>query len=163
MAMRTVSLLLGLSLVAAPSCGRKGPLVLPQGQAPMGVERLTAVSKDGTVVLTWANPVKAVSGKPLGPLGGIEIWVFERDAPAAGASLATAAIEASARLVRRIGAKDAPASSFVFEPVPAGATRLAFTVRVLDRKGRASEFSPPAVVEIVRPPAGGSSSSRRGT
>jgi hypothetical protein len=114
------------------------------------------------VVLTWANPVKAVSGKPLGPLGVIEIWVFERDSPAAGASLTTAAVEASARLVRRIDAKDAGASSFVFDTVPAGATRLAFTVRVLDRKGRASDFSPAVVVEIVRAPAGASSSSRRG-
>ena len=163
MAMRTVSLLVGLALVATPSCGRKGPLVLPQRQAPMGVERLTAVPKDGTVVLTWANPVKAVSGKPLGPLGEIEIWVFEKDAPAAGASLAPAAVEASARLVRRIAAKGAAASSFVFEPVPAGATRLAFTIRVLDRKGRASDFSPPAVVEIVRAPEAASFFSGRGT
>jgi predicted small lipoprotein YifL len=163
MSMRIVSLLIGLSLVAGASCGRKGPLALPQGQAPMAVERLSAVAKDGTVVLTWENPVKTVSGKPLGPLGEIEIWVFERNAPAAGASVRPDAVEASARLVRRIAVKDAAVSSFVFEPSPAGPNSLAFTVRVLDRKGRASDFSPPAVAEIVRAPAGTLASSRRGT
>jgi predicted small lipoprotein YifL len=163
MSMRIVSLLIGLSLVAGASCGRKGPLALPQGQAPMAVERLSAVPKDGTVVLTWENPFKTVSGKPLGPLGEIEIWMFDRNAPAAGAPVRPEAVEASARLVRRIAVKDAAVSSFVFEPVPAGATRLAFTVRVLDRKGRASDFSLPAVAEIVRVPAGAPAFSRRGT
>jgi predicted small lipoprotein YifL len=163
MAKRFALLLIGLSVAAGTSCGRKGPLVLPQGRAPMPVERLSAVAKDGAVVLTWENPVKAVSGKPLGPLGGIEIWVFERDAPAAGVPVSPAAVEASARLVRRIPGEDAAAASFVFEPVPAGAKSLAFTVRALDRNGRASDFSLPAVVEIVRAPRAASSCSRRGT
>jgi predicted small lipoprotein YifL len=163
MAKRLAALLVWLSLAAGADCGRKGALVLPQGRAPMPAERLSAIAKEGGVVLTWVNPVKAVSGKPLGPLGGIEIWVFERDAPAAGAPLSAAAVEGSARLARRITGEEAAAASFVFEPVPAGAKSLAFTVRVLDRKGRASDFSAPAVVEIVRVPAGASSSSRRGT
>jgi predicted small lipoprotein YifL len=162
MAKRLAALLIGLSVAAGTACGRKGALVLPQGRAPMPAERLSAVAKEAAVLLTWVNPVKAVSGKPLDALGGIEIWVFERDAPAAGVPLSPDAVEASARLVRRITGEEAAAASFVFEPVPAGAKSLAFTVRVLDRKGRASDFAPPAVVELVRAPAGAPASSRRG-
>jgi predicted small lipoprotein YifL len=162
MAKRLAALLAGLALAAGTACGRKGPLVLPQGGAPLPVERLSAVAKDGAVVLTWANPVKAVSGRPLGDPGGIEIWVFEREVPAAGVPPSPAAVEASARLVGRISGREAAAASFVFEPVPAGAKSLAFTVRVVDRKGRASDFSPPAVAEIVRAPERAPASSRRG-
>ena len=148
-----VTLLIGLWLAAAPACGRKGPLELPPGRAPMPVERLTAVWRDGAVLLEWTNPVKTVAGSSLGPLGDAEIWVFERDAPAAGAALAPAAVERSARLAGRVAVGGAAASSFVFEPRPDGPTSLAFTVRVLDRKGRASDYCPPAVASIAR--AGG--------
>jgi len=142
-----------MGLAAVAGCGRKGPLELPPGRAPMAVERLTAVPKDGAVVLAWTNPVKTVAGDPLGPLGAVEIWVFETDRPAAGTALTPEAVERKARLARRLEAPAAAAASFSFEPVPAGAKSLAFTVRVIDRKGRASEFSPLAVVDILRPPA----------
>jgi predicted small lipoprotein YifL len=147
------TLILGLSFVAGPACGRKGPLELPRGRAPMAVERLSAVPKDGRVVLEWTNPAKTVSGRPLEPPGEVEIWVFERDMPAARTSLTTAMVEKLARLVRRVATEGSAASSFVFDPGPSGPKSLAFTVRVLDRKGRASDYSPVAVVEIVRPPA----------
>ncbi len=144
------TLLIGLCLVAAPACGRKGPLELPPGRTPMPIERLTAVRRDGTVVLSWTNPIKTVSGRPLGPLGDAEIWVFERDAPAGGASLTTDAVERSARLAGRVAIAGAAASSYVYEPGPGGPASLAFTVRVLDRKARASDFCPPAVVPDAR-------------
>jgi hypothetical protein len=69
----------------------------------------------------------------------------------------------SARLVRRISqqefvpsnAREAPVLAIVqyrsgtFPPA-----KLAFTVRVFDRKGRASEFSAPVAVDIARRDAG---------
>ncbi len=146
--------IMGLSIAAVTGCGRKGPLELPPGRAPMAVERLTAVPKDGAVVLAWTNPVKTVAGDPLGPLGAVEIWVFENGRPAAGTALTPEAVEKKARLARRLEAPAAAAATFSFEPVPAGAKSLAFTVRVIDRKGRASEFSPLTVVDILRPAAG---------
>lgn len=154
---RLAALFLGLCLAAGTACGRKSPLALPRGQAPMPVERLSAVPKDGTVSLAWTNPVKTVSGKPVGPLAAVEIWVFERDAPAAGSAPRPDAIEASARLVRRI---EAPATSFVYEADPAGPKTLTFTVRVFDRAGRASDYSPVSVAEISRATAGAPTGSR---
>jgi len=139
MVKRLAALTLGLSLAAATACGRKGPLELPPGRAPLPVERLTAVPKDGTVLLSWANPVKTVAGKPLGPLGAVEIWVSENGK--------------TARLVRRIEVQGAAVSSFTFEPGPGAAKGLAFTVRVYDKKGRASDFAPAVPVETVRRPA----------
>jgi hypothetical protein len=152
MAKQLAKLLLGLLVVAGPACGRKGPLEVPQGRVPMAIERILAVARDGRVVLEWTNPAKTVSGRPLGPLAEVEIWVFERDIPAAGTSLSTSMVEKSARLAHRLVADPSAAGSFVFDPGPSGPERLAFTARVLDRKGRASDFSPLAVVAIVRPP-----------
>jgi predicted small lipoprotein YifL len=161
------TLLLGLSLAWAPACGRKGPLQLPQGREPMPVEGLTAVVGDGAVLLRWTNPVKAVSGKPAAALETIEVWVFERDLPAGDRPLTADRVEKTARLVRRIprtefatpAASAGPgtggmAYSFPLPPGSAGPPKLAFTVRVLDRKGRASDFAPPVEVDIPRRTAG---------
>ena len=93
-----VAFLFGLSLVVAPACGRKGPLVLPPGRAPMPVLGLSASAGDGQVVLSWTNPSKEISGRPLGPIGAVEVWVFDRGIPEGGASLTADRIEKTARL-----------------------------------------------------------------
>ena len=169
MAKPLATLLIGLWLAASPACGRKGPLELPPGRAPMAVEGLTAVQRGGAAVLEWTNPGKAVSGRPIGPLRSVEIWVFDRGLQAGGRALTSAEVEKTARLARRIPEVEfagftaragAPASKmafpFVFDPGPAGPKTLTFTVRVLDREMRASDFSPPADVAIracPNPPA----------
>lgn len=163
MAKTFATLLLGLGLALAPGCGRKGPLGLPPGRAPMAVEGLTAVAGDGAVLVRWTNPVKAVSGKPVEALETVEVWVFERELPAAGRALTTDEVEKKGRLVLRIpraelaamagAAGEAPgtmAFSYVPPPSSAAPAKLAFTVRVFDRKGRASEFTAPAAVEAAR-------------
>lgn len=141
MVRRLAALMLGLSLAAAAGCGRKGPLELAPGRAPLPVERLTAVPKDGSVVLSWTNPVKTVAGKPLEALGAVEIWVSEQGGT-------------KPRLVRRIGVEGTAVSSFTYEPGPGALPALSFTVRVLDRKGRASDFAPAVPAGTVRRPAG---------
>jgi predicted small lipoprotein YifL len=161
------TLLLGLGLVVAPACGRKGPLVLPPGRAPMPVQALTATAGDGTVVLRWANPAKEISGRPLGPLAAIEIWVFDKGLPAGGGPLTSDVVEKTARLVRKIPRQEfvviaaaagegAGVMTFIFpvSPQAASPAKLAFVVRVFDRKGRASDFSAPVAVEIIRKDAG---------
>lgn len=161
------ALLIGLGLVSAAACGRKGPLVLPPGRAPMPVEGLTATAADGTILLRWVNPTKAISGRPLGPLGAIEIWVFDKGLPAAGRPLTPDAIEKAARLVRKVPAKEfgllagtpdqaagAMRFSYVLPAAAAGPGKLAFAVRVFDGKGRASEFSAPVSIDIARKDAG---------
>jgi len=156
------TLTIGLSIALAPGCGRKGPLVLPPGGAPMPVEALTAIPARNAVLLQWTNPVKAVSGKPVGPLEAVEVWVFDRGLPAAGRPLTPRDIEKSARLVRRISRQEfssfesasgaAPgllAYTYDIVPGPSAPAKLAFTVRVFDRKGRASDFAMPAAVDLA--------------
>jgi predicted small lipoprotein YifL len=156
------TLLIGLLLAAAPACGRKGPLELPPGGAPMPVEALAAVPGDGTVLLQWTNPAKSVSGRPLGPLEAVEIWIFDRGLTPGGQSLTADAVEKTARLVRRIqrqelgtfertpgDASGGMAFTYALGPQAAPA-KLAFMVRVIDRRGRASEFSAPVAVDLVR-------------
>jgi predicted small lipoprotein YifL len=165
MAKPLVTLLAGLYLFAGPACGRKGPLELPPGRAPAAVEKLTAVQRGDAVVLEWTNPGKAVSGRSLGPLGEVEIWVFDGGPLPAGRALGPAEVEKTGRLVRRIPEKEftdlvvgrgEPASEmafrYIFDPGPSGPKSLAFTVRVLDREKRASEFSPPAAVSVRASP-----------
>ena len=67
----------------------------------MPVEALTAAAAT-TTSSCWTNPVKAVSGRPVGPLGAVEIWVFDRGLPAGGGPLTPGESRRSARLVRRI-------------------------------------------------------------
>ena len=154
---------IGLCVALAPGCGRKGPLVLPAGGAPMPVEGLTASPAPNAVLLQWTNPTKAVSGKPAGPLETVEVWVFDKGLPADGRPLTPGDVEKSARLVRRISrrefgslgsaAGEAPgllAFTYDIAPGPAAPAKLAFTVRVFDRKGRASDFAAPAAVDLSR-------------
>jgi len=173
MAKPLATLTIGLCIVLAPGCGRKGPLELPPGRAPMPVEALTAVPGDGTVRLQWTNPVKAISGKAVEPLEAVEVWVFDKELPAGGRPLTSGDVEKSARLVHRISRQEFAAyagmageasgvMTFAY-PValrPPAPSKLAFTVRVFDRKGRASEFAAPAAVNLARkdPPAAGGAS-----
>ncbi len=155
------TLTIGLCFALAPGCGRKGPLALPPGGAPMPVEGLTASPAHNAVLLQWVNPLKAVSGKPVGPLEAVEVWVFDKGLPAAGRPLSPGEVERSARLVRRIlrrefssfylvsGESPILAYSYAVVPGPSAPAKLAFTVRVFDRKGRASDFAMPAAVDLA--------------
>jgi predicted small lipoprotein YifL len=168
----TATLLIGLGLLVAPGCGRKGPLELPQGRDPMPVAGLTAEAGEGGVVLIrWTNPAKSVSGQPVDSVATVEVWVFEKDLPPPGRPPAEDAVEKRARLVRRIGRTEFPsfaapagaapgtlALSYALPAAAALPVKLAFAVRVFDRKGRASDFAAPAAVEIAhRLAAGGPS------
>ncbi|MGB8959297.1 MAG: lipoprotein [Candidatus Aminicenantales bacterium] len=153
------TLLIGLGLVTVAACGRKGPLVVPRGRTPMPVETLTAALAGGTIVLRWTNPTKEISGRPLGPLGAVEVWVFDKGLPAGSGPLTSEAIERTARLARKIPGKEIGASgvmtySYALPATAAAPEKLAFAVRVFDAKGRASDFSAPVAVAVARKDAG---------
>lgn len=154
-------LALGLALLTGAACGKKGPLQPPLSAGPKPVEGLTARQRAGTVILGWANPEKAVDGRPVGTLEAVEVWVFDQGLPAGARPGREADVERAARLARRIprsefasfqGPAEGPtrrmAFPFVFEPVPEGPKALAFTVRVFDGKRRASEFASPVAVSV---------------
>jgi hypothetical protein len=161
MARPFATLILGLPLLVFPACGRKGPLEIPGGREPMSVEGLAAAQRGQAVLLEWTNPVKAVSGRPLADLETIEIWVVDGGLPADSRPIVSTEVEKTGRLARRIpkeefgnfqgraGARDiGMAFSFAFDPGPAGPKRLAFAVRVIDSKKRASDFAAPVAVDI---------------
>jgi predicted small lipoprotein YifL len=161
MARPLATLLLAFPLLVFPACGRKGPLEIRPGHEPMIVGDLAATQRGQAVLLEWTNPVKTVSGHPLTGLEVVEIWVFDTGLPVGGPAFTSAAVEKGARLARRIpkeefgsfqgrpGARDTGmAFTFVFDPSPAGPKRLAFAVRVIDSKRRASDFTAPAGVDI---------------
>ncbi len=156
------TLFLGLAILAAPACGRKGPLVLPPGREPMPAKRVSAILEERAIVLAWTNPDKTVSGKLLGPLEAIEIWVFEKDVPASGAVLAPQEVTQRGRLLLTSSPDGGAATMSRSVPVPEGAKALAFTIRVRDRRGRVSGFSPLVVVDIARTPAGAAGPDREG-
>ncbi len=147
-------LVLALGLAAGPSCGRKGPLQLPPGRAPQTVAGLSAAVEKEAIVLTWTNPSKTVAGTPLGPLREVEVWIFERDAPSPGTALTAEAVEKAARPILRVFVDGRGETMTRRVPLAeVGEKRPAFTARVLDRKGRRSEFSPLVFVDVDRPPA----------
>lgn len=167
MAKPVVLLLAGLALVSVPGCGRKGPLVLPPGRVPRPVSGLTASAAAGGVVLRWTNPVQEISGRPLGPLGAVEIWILDKGLPPGSGPLAGEAIERTGRLLRKIAGRElaglaagpgqgAGAMTFTcaLPPSAPAPSKLAFAVRVRDRRGRASEFAGPVAVDIPGPRAG---------
>lgn len=163
-----VPLLVGLGLVFSFACGRKGALVLPPPRGPMPVEGLEAVPRDGSVLLSWTNPVKDVSGRPLGVIRTVEIWVFDGGLPEGVRGFSDETIERTARLARTIAGPELAAMaaaggappgvlSFAY-PLgerPAGAARIAFAVRVRDGRRRASAFAGPVSVELGRRDSGG--------
>lgn len=151
MARPRATLLLALAAVCLAACGRKGPLELPSGGAPMAAADLAAAVEGGEVVLSWTNPAKTLAGRPLRELAAVEIWVFESGLPAAGAAPASAEVERSARAAAKVPAA-APGlrMAYRFAPAaaPAGPRRLAFTVRFIGPGGRLSEFAAPVFATV---------------
>ncbi len=152
---------LGLSVLPGPACGKKGPLQPPLPAGPKPVDGLAVRQRAATALLTWTNPEKAVDGRRLGRLEAVEIWVYDRGLPTGARPVPEAEVERTARLARTIpraefasfgGPEEGPPGGmnfpFVFDPGPAGPKDLAFTVRVLDGKRRASEFAAPVGLSV---------------
>jgi len=158
---RAAILALGLAVFLCPACGKKGPLQPPLAAGPKTVEDLTARQRAAAVVLEWTNPAKAVDGRPIGSLEAVEVWVFDRGLPAGARRGDASEVERTARLARRISRPEfegfgGPAAGpvgrmtfpFAFDAGPAGPKDLAFTVRVIDGKRRASAFAAPVAVAL---------------
>jgi len=151
---------IGLAVLLAAACGRKGPLQPPLARGPQAVDGLTAHQRGGSVILEWTNPVKSIDGRPLESLEAAEIWILELRPGDGKRPLGLQDFEARARLGRRVLPKE-------FQPSPRAAAGrspdvmfaypisgekaappvMAFAVRVLDSKKRPSKFCAPVVVE----------------
>jgi predicted small lipoprotein YifL len=151
-------LALGLAVFFVPACGRKGPLQPPAAREPKPAESLTAFQRGGSIILEWTNPAKYLDGRPLAAAGSTsELWTLESGPEAKTRPQALKEFETRARPVRRITSREA-------RPVPAGVSgavtfayplagsltghrTLAFSVRLLDARGRPSKLCPPVLVE----------------
>lgn len=161
-------LALGLAVICAPACGRKGPLQRPVSPRPQAVEKLVARQRGASVVFEWTNPARAIDGRPLRALRAAEVWVLDLGPAGAKGPLKPRDFETRARLVRRVPARElrsasgrvsgTAADAIVVYPVSGDGFHpgtQAFSVRVLDDKGRPSEFSAPVPVDLKacpRPP-----------
>jgi len=154
-------LVLGLAVLCAPACGRKGPLRLPLSPRPQAVRNLSARQRGTSVVLEWTNPERSVDGRPLRSFAGAELWALALGPGGANKVLKTGEFESRARLVGRIAAKELPPPSPGSSGESAATTftyriagdrfhpgALAFSVRILDEEKRPSEFSPPVPVDL---------------
>jgi predicted small lipoprotein YifL len=146
-------------VVAAPSCGKKGPLRPPVPREPQPVGRLEAAQRDSAVLLEWKNPARYADGRPLAGVAAAELWGLELSPEAAGRPLTAKDFEAGARLLRKIprpefqapfraAEENAPDAIFryAFDGGKAGSLILALSVRVLDAANRTSRLAPPLVV-----------------
>ncbi len=156
-------LALGLAALSLPACGRKGPLRPPASPRPQAVRELAVRQRGASIVLDWINPSRTVDGRPLRAVGTAEVWVLDLGTRGAGPPLAARDFAARARLGRRVPARDlrpagTPSGVTAVYPLPGDGFQpatLALSVRVLDEKGRPSEFCPAVPVEVracPRPP-----------
>lgn len=154
MARPLATIVAGWLSVSALACGRKAPLVMPQGRGPAAVESLTAVQRGAAVFLEWSNPAKTVSGRPLAGLKAAEVWSFEGDLTESVKVSAAAELEKKGRRVLRLeGLKPASRQEArVVLDIARGLAKTSFSVRVFDPSGRPSELSPPAVVALRAAP-----------
>jgi len=148
---------LGLAVLFGSACGRKGPLQPPAAREPKPAESLAAFQRGGSVILEWTNPSKYIDGRPLDAAGAAtELWILESGPETGTRPPALKDFEARARPARRIApgeARPIPAgvSGAVMFAYPlaeglAGHRTLAFSVRVLDARGRPSKLCPPVLV-----------------
>jgi len=149
-------LALGLAEFCLPASGRQGPLRPPASPRPQAVRELAARQRGASVVLEWVNPSRAVDGRPLRAVQAAEVWLLDLGAGGARAPLSARDFAARARLGRRVAAQDLQPAGKAFGvavvyPLPGEGfrpTALAFSIRVLDEKGRPSELCAAVPVEV---------------
>lgn len=138
-----VILLAGV-LAAAPACGRKTPLLIPDSPRPAAVNGLAAAVRDNSAYLSWEVPALNVEGRPLAP-GQIARFTVYR---------AEVTPERKKRRFREIAdiGMDAPAPAEVRQGKVFWSDRdlqygriYAYRVRVESVRGGVSAFSPEVI------------------
>lgn len=70
---KTVILLLAMGTMFLSACGRKGALMPPEALVPGTVESLRVVQKGEIFEISWSQPSKEQSGRPLRNLAGFRL------------------------------------------------------------------------------------------
>lgn len=91
---------IGLVLLAASACGKKGAPTPPIPERPAPVASLEARQEGNLAVLVWSFPDKTTSGRSIGAIEKVEIWRSEgepadRPAPPASSSASSSPVPAS--------------------------------------------------------------------
>jgi len=163
-------LLLLLSLFFMLFCGKKGPILPPLVKVPQKVETLTVLQRGEEFIINWKNPSRYIDGSPLAEIKELEIWKLqepkEKDQALAPVSTANFTENSSLMLVipgekisdYMIG--EDPTSPnfehvFSFKPEDIATQRFTIGLKVVDNRGKNSEFSQLISVEpkmVPKPP-----------
>ncbi|NMD10018.1 MAG: fibronectin type III domain-containing protein [Acidobacteria bacterium] len=79
---------LGLAILAAAACGRKGPILEPLTRIPQPVASLAAGQRGATLRLRWTAPATYIDGRALPPDARTEIWLMRNAAAEAALPMA---------------------------------------------------------------------------
>ncbi|MBU4329253.1 MAG: hypothetical protein KKB53_01980 [Acidobacteria bacterium] len=90
-----------LSVISLPGCGRKGPILPPIKKIPEPVIQLTVSQAGWDLNLNWRNPTSYIDGNPLPETTEVELWMFSAPDPSdpAGQKIASKTDNKSAALV----------------------------------------------------------------
>jgi predicted small lipoprotein YifL len=151
-----------LATLAAPACGKKGPILPPLALVPQRAENITAYQRGSRILVEWTDPTSYIDGRRLGGIAEVEIWLEERPdkpGPAPAGDFA-----ARARRVASVVPKPAPQNTettgaeIALAPGAWAGKMLILAVRVREaKKNRFSEFSDEVAVTprvLPLPPTG---------
>jgi len=166
MSRRHSFLLIPTLLFLMAGCGKKGPIEPPVERIPQAVEDLAVSQRGSTCFLTWTNPSAYIDGNPLGEISELEIWLIKEDRSTEGSGKTWTADEFDdkAELLGRIskdqfaslraeGAKSEAELIYRYDLAgeDMGNKVLAFSLRVIGLKKRASKFASPVSLEVRTP------------
>jgi predicted small lipoprotein YifL len=151
-----IGAVLVFALLIPLGCGKKGPIQLPLARVPQKAESTTLVQRGNKIFLEWKNPGAYTDGSPLTDIAEVEIWLLEEDIPEAGAfpKISRESYKNRAKVSASVKGEDLSPSQkaksktlpeFVYVyPLGSGQTaakRLTFSLRLVDKKGKQSDFS----------------------
>jgi len=153
-------------LMALCGCGKKGPIEPPLVRVPQAAADLAVAQRGAALLVSWTNPTAYIDGNPLGGVSEVEIWLAKEDRRAEGPAKALTAEQfaGKAQLLAAVGPDkldslrtkgSGTGSEFTYSYSPAsedlGRKVLTFSVRVKDRKNKASAFAEPVSQEARIP------------
>jgi hypothetical protein len=150
-------LIISIFVMSSVFCGKKGAIYPPLVKIPQKVEGLEVYQRGNSVVLRWRNPSSYMDGDPIEGDITVEIWLMkvERALAMQQAGLTEETFGTRAVLYETIAQRnfakfqdpeegDTEELTYIYEIPPEEFSQMVFVfgLRVQDRKGKESGFSP---------------------